>query len=60
MTLAPAEDGDMIETQVGYRPIEGSVVGIVESVSPHEVYWRHKKQLFVIPMERFQEYFTRA
>jgi hypothetical protein len=60
MTLAPAEGDDMIETQTGYRPIDGTVVGIVESVTPGEVYWRHKKMLFVIPMERFTEYFTRA
>lgn len=59
MTLAGEDDG-MIETQTGYRPIDGTVIGIVESISHNEVYWRHKSMLFVIPMERFQEYFTRA
>lgn len=60
MTLVTGDGDDMIETQTGYRPIEGSVVGIVESVTPNDVYWRHKKTLFCIPIERFTEYFTRA
>lgn len=60
MTLAPAEDGDMIETQTGYKPIEGTAIGIVESLDNENVYWRHKRMLFVIPIERFTEYFERA
>lgn len=47
----------MIEKGQSYRPIDGSVVGLVEEVVDRAVHWRHKETVFLIPLERFTEYF---
>jgi len=45
-----------------YRPIDGEVVGELTHIDIilNEVYWEHKKYTFVIPYERFNEYFCEA
>lgn len=42
-----------------YRPIEGSVVGelLHLDVVTNEVQWAYRDRVFIIPMERFTEYF---
>ena len=45
-----------------YRPIEGEVIGelIHVDVITNELHWLHHKKTFVIPYERFIEYFCEA
>lgn len=45
-----------------YRPIEGDVIGELTHIDvvTNEVYWLHLKRTFIIPYERFSEYFTEA
>lgn len=42
-----------------YRPIEGDVSGELAHIDvvTNEVQWLHKDTLFIIPYERFVEYF---
>ncbi len=50
----------MIEKGSSYRPIDGDVVGLVEEVVDLAVHWRHKDTVFLIPYERFTEYFEKV
>lgn len=56
----PEEENSMIEKGTSYRPIDGDVVGQVEEVVDRAVHWRHKDTVFLIPYERFSEYFERV
>lgn len=47
----------MIEKGKSYRPIDGDVLGVVDEILDNKVYWRHKDTVFLIPVERFTEYF---
>lgn len=49
----------MIEKGKSYRPIEGDVTGVVDDIMDNKVYWRHKDTVFLIPIERFTEYFCK-
>ena len=49
----------MIDVGKSYRPIEGDVIGVVDEVSSNKVHWRHKDTVFLIPIERFTEYFCK-
>ena len=50
----------MIEKGSFYRPIEGSVTGLVIELSGNNVHWMVKSTTFIIPIERFSEYFCKA
>lgn len=49
----------MIEKGKRYRPIEGDVSGEVLEVADNKVHWQHKDTVFIIPVERFSEYFCK-
>lgn len=49
----------MIDKGKSYRPIEGDVVGVVDDIQDNKVHWRHKDTVFLIPIERFTEYFCK-
>lgn len=54
------ENDPMILKGDSYKPIDGEVVGLVEEVIDLAVHWRHKDTVFLIPYERFSEYFERV
>lgn len=49
----------MIEKGHTYRPIEGDVLGTVDDIDGNTIHWRHKTTVFLIPVERFTEYFCK-
>lgn len=56
-TGAPEPEDGVIEKGKSYRPIEGDVSGEVVDIQDNKVHWRHKDTVFLIPVERFTEYF---
>lgn len=48
----------MIKKLSSYRPIEGTLTGVVTDLQENQVYWMVKDTIFIIPVERFTEYFT--
>lgn len=59
-TGAEGPEDPMIEKGSSYRPIDGDVIGVVDEIVDRAVHWRHKSTVFLIPYERFSEYFEQV